>query len=174
MFAEIIDWSKIENVSFFSFEIKRTKTDKIFNFLKGCFSVMSGPTDMIFGVFPKTNVRLLKNIISHFFSKYNKSYNIKCQKLLKTQRLLTKKTGCVEAVKLHVSNRTLQELSRIVLIKSVVFVVSEILHNLVSMQIFLNTNNCWRKQNFENFSTWPYLFNVLSESLIGFVSYSVF
>ena len=75
-FAEIFDRWKIEIVSFFSFEIKRAKMDKIFNFLNGRFSVMSGPTDMIFGVFPKTNVRLLKNIISHFFSKYSKSYKI--------------------------------------------------------------------------------------------------
>ena len=37
---------------------------------------MSGPKDMIFGVFLETNVRLLKNIISQFFSKYTKSYNI--------------------------------------------------------------------------------------------------
>ena len=32
--------------------------------------------DVIFGVFLETNVRLLKNIISQFFSKYNKRYNI--------------------------------------------------------------------------------------------------
>ena len=59
--------------------------------------------------------------------------------------------GRLEAVNLHVSNRTLQKLFRMVLIKSVAFVVFEILRNLVSMQNFLNTNNCWRKQNFENF-----------------------
>ena len=59
--------------------------DKIFNFLKDRFSVMSGPMDMIFGVFSETNVRLLKNIILQFFSKYSKSYNIlnikRCLKL---------------------------------------------------------------------------------------------
>ena len=33
------------------FEIKDTKKDKLFNFLKGCFSVMHGPMDMIFDVF---------------------------------------------------------------------------------------------------------------------------
>ena len=37
---------------------------------------MSGPMDMIFGVFSEANVRLLKNTISQFFSKYSKSYNI--------------------------------------------------------------------------------------------------
>ena len=31
--------------------------------------------DMIFGVLSKTYVRLLKNIISQFLSKYSKSYN---------------------------------------------------------------------------------------------------
>ena len=55
---------------------------------------------------------------------------------------LSKNTSCVEAVKLHVSNRTLQELFRIALIKSVTFVVFEILSNLVSMQNVLNANNC--------------------------------
>ena len=58
---------------FFIFEIKRAKMDKIFNFLKDRFSVMSGPMDMIFGVFSETNVRLLKNINSQFFSNYSKS-----------------------------------------------------------------------------------------------------
>ena len=43
--------------------------DKIFNFLKDRFSVMSGPMDMIFGVFSETDVRPLKDIISEFFSK---------------------------------------------------------------------------------------------------------
>ena len=57
----------------------------------------------------------------------------------------------LEVVNLHVSNRTLQKLFRMVLIKSVAFVVFEALRNLVSMQNFLNANNCWRKQNFENF-----------------------
>ena len=54
----------------------------------------------------------------------------------------SKNTGRVEAVKLHVSNRTLQELFRMALIKSVAFVVFEILRNLISMQNFLNANNC--------------------------------
>ena len=57
---------------FFIFEIKRAQTDKISNFLKDRFSVMSGPMDMTFGVFSETNVRLLKNIISQFSSKYSK------------------------------------------------------------------------------------------------------
>ena len=50
--------------------------DKIFNFLEQRFSVMSGPMDVIFAVFSETNVRLLKNIISQFLSKYSKRYNI--------------------------------------------------------------------------------------------------
>ena len=74
----------------FIFEIKRDKMDKIFNFLKDHFSVMSVPMDMIFGVFSETDVRLLKNIISQFFWKYSKIYNIKYQKVLKTQRPLAK------------------------------------------------------------------------------------
>ena len=57
-------------------EIKRAKMAKFFNFLKNHFSVMSVPMDIIFGVFSETDVRLLKNIISQFFSKYSKSYNI--------------------------------------------------------------------------------------------------
>ena len=55
---------------------------------------------------------------------------------------LSKITDRVEIVKLHVSNRTLQELFRMVLIKSVAFVVFEILSNLVSMPNFLNAYNC--------------------------------
>ena len=106
----------------------------------------------------QTYMRLLKHIISQFFSKYSKSYNIlnvkSCLKLNGRQ----KKADHVEAVKLHVSNRTLQELFRMGLIKSAVFVVFEILCNLVSMENFLNANNCWSKQNFENFPTWPYLY----------------
>ena len=47
----------------------------------------------------------------------------------------------VEDVKLHVSNRTIQERFRIALIKSVAFVVFEILCNHFSMQIFLKANN---------------------------------
>ena len=56
--------------------------------------------------------------------------------------VLNKNTTCVEAIKLHVSNRNLQELFRIALVKSVAFVVFEIFCNLVSMQNFLNANNC--------------------------------
>ena len=47
-----------------------------------------------------------------------------------------KNAGHVEAVKLHISNRTLQELLRIALIRPVVFVVIEILCNFISMQNF--------------------------------------
>ena len=45
---------------FFIFEIKSTKMDNIFNFLKDRFSVMSGPMDMSFDMFSKTDVSLLK------------------------------------------------------------------------------------------------------------------
>ena len=44
------------------FEIKGAKRDKIFNFLKGRFSVMRDPMDMIFGVFSETYVRHLKRL----------------------------------------------------------------------------------------------------------------
>ena len=67
---------KLDMSGFFIFEIKRAKMDKIFNFLKDRFSVMSGPVDMIFGVFSETDVRLLKIIVMQFFSKYSKGYNI--------------------------------------------------------------------------------------------------
>ena len=56
--------------------------------------------------------------------------------------VLSKNMGRVEAVKLHVSNRTVQELFRIALIKSMTFVVFQILSNLVSMPNCLNAYNC--------------------------------
>ena len=59
----------------FIFEIKDAKKDKIFNFLKGRFSVMGGPMDIIFDVFSETYMRLLKSITSQFFSRYSKSFN---------------------------------------------------------------------------------------------------
>ena len=66
-------------------EIKDDKKDKIFNFLKGSFSVMSVPMGMIFGVFSETYVRLLTSITSQFFSRYSKNDNNlnvkKCSKL---------------------------------------------------------------------------------------------
>ena len=46
----------------FIFEIKGAKKNQIFNFLKGRFSVMGGPMDVIFGAFSDTYVRLLKSI----------------------------------------------------------------------------------------------------------------
>ena len=46
----------------FIFKIKGAKKEKFFNFLKGSFSVMRGPIDMIFGVFLETYVRLLTSI----------------------------------------------------------------------------------------------------------------
>ena len=51
---------KLKMSDSFIFEIKRVKMDKILNFLKDRFTVMSGPMNMLFGVFPETDVRLLK------------------------------------------------------------------------------------------------------------------
>ena len=56
----------------FVLEIKGDKNNKSFNFLDGRFSVMAGPINMILGVFSETIVRLLKSIISQFFSKNSK------------------------------------------------------------------------------------------------------
>ena len=66
---------KLKMSTVFIFEIKNAKNNKIFNFLKGDFSVMGGPMDVIFGVFSDTYVNLLKSITSQFFSRYSKSYN---------------------------------------------------------------------------------------------------
>ena len=49
--------------------------------------------------------------------------------------------GHAVTVNLHVFNRTLQELLRMVLIKPMAFVVFEILRNLVFIQKFLNANS---------------------------------
>ena len=57
---------KLKMSALLVFEIKGTKKVKIFNFLNGRFSIMSGPMDMIFGVFSEINVRLPKSIA--FFS----------------------------------------------------------------------------------------------------------
>ena len=45
--------------------------------------------------------------------------------------------------------------NRMALFNFYTFVVLKILDNLVSMQAFLNANNCWRKQNLENCPRWP-------------------
>ena len=66
---------KLKMSAVFVFEIKGTKKDKIFNFLKGSFSVMRGLIDMIFDMFLESYVRLLTSITLHFFSIYSKSYN---------------------------------------------------------------------------------------------------
>ena len=58
---------KLKISAVFIFEIKGAKKNRIFNFLKGCFSVMGGPMDMIFGVFSETYVGLLKSITSRNF-----------------------------------------------------------------------------------------------------------
>ena len=66
---------KLKMSDVFILEIKGAKKDKVFNFLKGSFSVMRGLMDMIFGVFSETCVRLPKSIALQFFSRYSKSYN---------------------------------------------------------------------------------------------------
>ena len=58
----------------FIFEAKGAKKNKIFNFLKGSFSVMRSPVDMIFGVFSETYMKLLKSMTSQFFSRHSKSF----------------------------------------------------------------------------------------------------
>ena len=77
--------TKLKRSTVFIFEIKSAKKDNIFSFLKGSFSVMGGPMDMIYGLFSETYVRLLSSITSQLFSRYRKSYNNlnvkKCLKL---------------------------------------------------------------------------------------------
>ena len=85
----------------FIFEIKGAKEDKIFKFLKGCFSIMGGPMDMIFGLFSEIYMRLLKSRISQFFSKYSKSYNNLNVKSCLKLNIIKKKTGCVGAAKIY-------------------------------------------------------------------------
>ena len=91
----------------FVLEIEVTKYDKVFNFLNSRFSVLVGPTDMIFGVFSEFIVNLLKGIILQFFSKYSKSYNIINAKAWLKLEGSSKNTGRFSAVKLHVTNRIL-------------------------------------------------------------------
>ena len=83
-----------------------------------------------------------------------------------------KNTGRVEAVKLHISNRTLQELLRMALIRPVAFVVIEILCNLISMQNFLTVDVSKILKTFQRKLT--FIFDVLPEPCFGFVSYLVF
>ena len=66
---------KLKMSAVFIFKIKGAKKDNIFSFLKGGFSVMRYPMDMIFGVFSETYVRLITSINSQCFSRYSKSYN---------------------------------------------------------------------------------------------------
>ena len=82
-----------------------------------------------------------------------------------------KNTGRVEAVKLHISNRTLQELLRMALIRPVAFVVIEILCNLISMQNFLTADVSKISKTFQRKLT--FIFDVLPEPCFGFVSYLV-
>ena len=76
-FAKYLNNRKWKMSALFIFEIKSAKKDKIFNFLKGRFSKMSGPMDMIFGVFSEAYVRLLKSLTLQFFSRYSKSDIVK-------------------------------------------------------------------------------------------------
>ena len=82
---------KLKISAFLDLKIKCTKNDKISNFLNSYFSVMGGAMDMIFREFWETTARLLKSIILQLFWKYRKIYNIKYQKLLKTQGHLIKR-----------------------------------------------------------------------------------
>ena len=65
---------KLKILAVFIFEIKGTKKDKI-DFSNGCFSVMGGPMDMIFGVFLETYASHLKSITSQFFSRNSEGFN---------------------------------------------------------------------------------------------------
>ena len=53
---------KLKMTAVFIFKIQGTRKDTIFNFLKGRYSVMSGPIDIIFSEFTETCVRLPKII----------------------------------------------------------------------------------------------------------------
>ena len=57
---------KLKMSAAFIFEIKDAKQDKMFNFLKGSFSVMGGSMDMTFGALSETYVRLLTSITTFF------------------------------------------------------------------------------------------------------------
>ena len=66
---------KLKMLAVFIFEIKGAKRDKFSNLLKGRFSVMDSPIDMIFGNFSEIYVRLLKRMTWKFVSRYSKNYN---------------------------------------------------------------------------------------------------
>ena len=91
----------------FVLEKKGSKNNKIFNFFKGCCSIMGSSINMIFDVFSETNVRFLKSIISQFFSKDSKSYSIINAKSCLKLEGPYKKMGHFGVIKLHVPNRTL-------------------------------------------------------------------
>ena len=143
----------------FCFWNKRRQKEQNFQFFKGCFSVMCGSMDMIFGLFWETYVRLLIRITSQFLSRCSKSYNNLNVKICSKLNFLNKKTGCVGAPNLYVTNTTLQVLSRMVLINFVAFVVFKMV-NRVSMQNLLNANN-WHMQNLGRLSNvTSYLFSM--------------
>ena len=68
----------------FIFEIKDSKKDKIFIFVKARFFWIGAPMDMIFDLFSDIYVRLPKSITSQFFSIYSKNYiNLNAKSCLK-------------------------------------------------------------------------------------------
>ena len=146
-----------ENSAFetFPFLEKTSAIIFFFKFLNSIYFPLGCGAETILGTFWYTGVHFLKNIISQLWPSHEWSYD--CLNFVGTlnSRPSNKKTGCYGAVKLHVSNSTLWELSGMVSMKSVAFVLFEILRNLVSMKNYLNANNCWHKQNFENCPTWP-------------------
>ena len=79
-----------------------------------------------------------------------------------------KNTGRVEAVKLHISNRILQELLRMALIRPVAFLVIEILCNLISMQNLLTADVSKISKTFQRKLT--FIFDVLPEPCFSFAS----
>ena len=96
-------------------------------------------------------------------------------KVVSNSTVLSEKMGRLEFINLHVSNRTLQKLFRMVLIKSVAFVIFEILRNLVSMQNFLMQITADVSKTLKTFHRdLTFIFDVLSEPLLGFVSYMFF
>ena len=56
---------KLTMSAVFIFEIKGPKKAKIFNFLKGRFSVIGGPMDVIFGVFSDTKKVYLRSFFQN-------------------------------------------------------------------------------------------------------------
>ena len=58
MFDKILIDGKSKMSGFFIFEIKHAKMDKIFNYLRNPFSVMSSFMDMIIGMFSQAMLKV--------------------------------------------------------------------------------------------------------------------